>query len=415
MDDTTTLTTTLIVGGGQAGIEAAFALRQNGYEGRIQVVGEESELPYRRPPLSKAYLDGSMARESLTIRKSPMLEKAGVECQTGQRVTAIDRDHRRVTLADGQVMDYDDLILATGARVRRLGGGVDAAHNVHYIRTVADIDRLKPELRGGARMLVVGGGFIGLEVAASAVKAGMNVTVIEMADRLLQRVVDAPMSSYFESAHRQRGVQVFTAVGIEQWHGDDVINAVTLSNGTRLDVDLVVVGIGVVPDTSLAEACGLAVDNGILADAFSRTTDPHIYAIGDCANHANRFLGHAARLESVPAAQEQARTAARSICGVEQPHDAVPWFWSDQFDLKLQMAGLLGAHDQMVVRGQREDDSFVVFYLQGGAIQCAHAINRPREFAQIRKLIAARTPVDVTQLADDGHPVADAALEVAND
>lgn len=413
MDETQNRPTTVIVGGGQAGIEAAFALRQNGYEGRVLVFGDEEELPYRRPPLSKAYLDGSMARESLTIRKPAMLEKANIECKTGLRVTAIDRQVRKVTLSDEATIGYDDLILATGARVRRLGEPADAAANVHYIRTLADIDRLKPSFEAGKRLLVVGGGFIGLEAAASATKAGLDVTVVEMGDRLLQRVVDAPMSAYFEQAHLRRGVQVLTGTGIDEWQGGGQVQSVTLTNGKCLQVDVVVVGIGVIPETELADAAGLTVDNGIVADAYSRTNDPHIYAVGDCANHANRFLGHAARLESVPAAQEQARTAARSICGQDEPHEAVPWFWSDQFDLKLQMAGLLGAHDQTVLRGTRDEDSFVVFYLQAGIIAAAHAVNRPREFAQIRKLIAARTPVDGDKLADEACAIADAAQAAA--
>lgn len=412
MDDTNQRQTTVIVGGGQAGVEVAFALRQNDYDGRIVLIGEEPELPYRRPPLSKAYLDGSMARESLTIRKPPMLEKAQIECRTGIRVQSIDREARRVELSDGEWLDYTDLVLATGARARRLGEAVDQFSNVHYVRTLADIDRLKPSFVEGARVAVIGGGFIGLEAAAAAVKGGLQVTVIEMADRLLQRVVDSEMSEFFAAAHAKRGVEVLTGVGAQAWEGDEQLQTITLTDGRQLTLDLVIVGIGVVPDTDLAEAAGLQTNNGIVADLYSRTSDRHIYAIGDCANHANGFLGHAARLESVPAAQEQARTAARSIAGQEQPHDAVPWFWSDQFDLKLQMAGLLGGHDQVVSRGSAEEDSFVRFYMRGDVIRCAHSVNRPREFAQIRKIIAAGSAVDLAKLSDDDCAVTDAVRAV---
>ena len=403
-------TTTIIVGAGQAGAEVAFSLRQLKYEGRIVVIGDEPVLPYRRPPLSKAYLQGEIERDALLIRQPGMYEKFDVECLTALRVEAVDRPAKRVSLSDGTVMRYTHLVLATGGRVRKLGSPVDDFSNVHYIRTLADIDRLQPDLVAGKRLLVVGGGFIGLEAAAVAAKRGLDVTVVEMAERLLQRVVAPELSAFYEAAHARRGVTIHTGAGVSHWEGDDVVRRVDLSDGSSVGVDLVVVGIGVLPETALAESIGLEVDNGIVANEISQTSDPAILAVGDCANHANVFLGRSARLESVPAAQEQGRTAARTILGDPEPHAAVPWFWSDQFDLKLQMAGLTTDYDDAVLRGRPEDEAFGVFYLKDGVLISGHMVNRPKDFGQTRKLISTRQAMDPAKLSDESCPLPDAAL-----
>jgi len=394
--------TTVIVGAGQAGAELAAALRQQGYAGRVVLVGDEPELAYRRPPLSKTYLSGEATRESLLLRNAAAWEKVQVECWTGVAVLAIDRAAHCLNLADGRVLAYDKLVLATGGRVRRLEVPGAQRPNVHYVRTLADIDRLKQDFAPGRRLLVVGGGYIGLEAAAVGIKKGLAVTVVESLPRVLARVAAPELSAFYEAAHRRRGVNLRTGTAIDEWIGETRVEAVRLSDGSTLPVDLVVVGIGILPNVELAQAAGLAVDNGIVVDEYAQTSDPDILAAGDCAQHMNHFLGRAVRLESVPGAQEQARTAALTICGRPAPHAAVPWFWSDQYDLKLQMVGLSQGYDRLVLRGDPEQESFCAFYLKDGRVLSVDAVNRPQEFGVAKRLVAERRVVDAAVLADEG-------------
>ncbi|WPN45129.1 NAD(P)/FAD-dependent oxidoreductase [Pseudomonas sp. P8_241] len=397
----------VIVGAGQGGGEASTALRQQGYQGSITLIGDEPQLPYRRPPLSKAFLLGDMTVEDLQLKPAETYEQFNIQCNLGTRVETIDRHNRQVQLSDGSNVAYEHLILATGGQARRLTLPGSQHRNVHYIRTVSDIERLRLDLQPGRRLVMVGGGYVGLEVAAVACKKGLHVTVVEAMPRVLARVTAPELSNFYEQAHRRRGVSILTGCGVEAFHGQTQVEQVVLADGRRLDADLVIVGIGLIPGISLAQQCNLAITEGAIAvDAHTRTSDPHIFAIGDCTYHENRFYeGRPMRLESVPNATEQARIAAANICGKDSSYDSVPWFWSDQFDLKLQMVGLSSGYDQLVIRGSMSDESFIAFYLAKGTIISADAVNRPQDFLFAKKLVAQRSRLSPEQLADMDTPL----------
>lgn len=397
-----TLSTTIIVGAGQAGSDAAVALRQKQYVGRIVLIGEETYLPYRRPPLSKGFLAGEMVLESLYLKPAAFYEKHAIEFLPGQRVEAIEREDHQLRLGDGRLLAYDKLILATGGRPRRLElPGAEAA-NLHYVRTVADILRLKEQFLAGRRLLIVGGGYIGLEAAAVGIKLGLNVTLIEALPRVLARVTAPELSAFYQRVHRAEGVDLRTGVELQALEGEGRIEKVRLSDGSTLQTDLLVVGVGLLPSTELAEAAGLAVDNGILVDAQTRTSDSDIHAIGDCSNHENTFYQRRMRLESVPNATEQARVAAAVICGEEAEHAAVPWFWSDQYDLKLQMVGLSQGYERLILRGDPESRAFIALYLKSDILIAADAVNSPADFALAKRLVSERRLLDTARLGDPG-------------
>jgi 3-phenylpropionate/trans-cinnamate dioxygenase ferredoxin reductase subunit len=395
----------IIVGAGQAGGDLTGALRQLGYGHPITLIGDEPYAPYRRPPLSKGFLAGEATLESLYLKSPQAYASQQINCRYGIGVESIDREARTVRLFDGTQTPYEHLVLATGGRARRLSlPGADHP-NVHYVRTIDDILRLKEQASPGKRLVIVGGGFIGLESAAVGIKKQLEVTVIESLPRLLARVTSPELSAFYEEAHRSRGVSVFTGVGVHALEGEPRIDTVVLSDGRRLPVDLLIVGIGIIPNTELADAAGLRVSNGILVDAAARTADPAVYAIGDCSNHENTFLNRRLRLESVPNAGEQARICAAAICGTPVPQSAVPWFWSDQYTLKLQMAGISEGYEQIAIRGTPAKESFCAFYLKDGALLAVHAVNRPADFMVSKKLIAERTRAAATQLADERLPL----------
>ncbi|HSW14577.1 MAG TPA: FAD-dependent oxidoreductase [Solimonas sp.] len=393
--------TTVIVGAGQAGSDLASSLRQLGYAGRIVLLGEEQAIPYRRPPLSKAFLSGDITEEALYIKTREAYAKHGIELHTGARVTAIDRVAHSVTLADGSACTYSKLALTTGGRARRLDLPGAGHPNVHYVRTIDDIRQLRERFKPGQRLVIVGGGYIGLEAASVGIKKELKVTLVEALPRLLARVTGAELSQYYDSVHRRHGVDIRLGVGVQALEGNGKAEAVVLQDGTRLPADIVIVGIGLIPNTELAQQCGVAVDNGILVDLYSQTSDPDIVAAGDCTNHDNGFLGRRIRLESVPNASEQARVAAATICGKQVPHASVPWFWSDQYNLKLQMAGLSQGHDRVVVRGSMEQDSFAAFYLQDGVVIAVDTVNRPQDFMFGKKIVAGKLRPDPAMLADE--------------
>jgi 3-phenylpropionate/trans-cinnamate dioxygenase ferredoxin reductase component len=392
----------VIVGAGQAGGETAIQLRKLGYAGRILILGDEPHIPYKRPPLSKAYLAGAVGTDSLHLMSRANLDKIGVEFRGEARVTRIDRGQRRLDLADGSAVAYDRLVLATGGRARELN--LPGAHrpNVFPLRTIADVDRIRARCAAGKRVVVIGGGFIGLEVAAICVKLALKVTVLEGLPRVLARVTVPQVSQFFEQVHREAGVDLRTGAQVTALEGEPEVRHVDLDDGSRIDADLVIVGVGIVPNVELAADAGLAVDNGIVVDECTRTSDPLICAAGDCTNHPNEFLGRRVRLESVQNAMEQARAAAATLAGQPEPYRAVPWFWSDQYDLKLQMVGLSAGHDEVVLRGDPSRRSFAAFYLRGGQLIAADAVNRPAEFMFAKKLVAARVPLTAATLADEG-------------
>jgi 3-phenylpropionate/trans-cinnamate dioxygenase ferredoxin reductase subunit len=404
--------TVVIAGAGHATAELVTALRQAGYPGRIVAVGDEAHLPYQRPPLSKAYLSGEATLDSLYLKSRSTYDKAQIEFHLGTRVAEIDRQNKRVVLADGRSIGYTNLVLNTGGRARRLSvPGADRAErlsNFRYVRTIDDIDRLRGQMQPGLRLVIIGGGYIGLEVAALAIKRAMQVTVLEALPRVLARVTAPEISAFYERIHRAAGVDIRTGVEVTGFEFDlskDVVSAVVCGDGTRVPADVVIAGIGLIPNTELAQSAGLAVENGIIVDEYARTSDPDIYSAGDCTNHPSVLYGRRVRLESVPNAVEQARTAAAGLSGKQRPHNAVPWFWSDQYHLKLQMAGLSQGHDQLVVRGSTGNETFAAFYLRQGKIISADTVNRPQEFMIAKRLVAEAAAIDPNLLADESMPL----------
>lgn len=400
--------TAIIIGAGHAGGELATSLRNEGWAGRILLIGEELHLPYHRPPLSKAFLANAGAATSLLIKPQAAYDRANVEILSGVRVEQIDRASKRLLLADGRALPYSKLVIATGGRPRPLAvpqaTAAESCDNFHYVRTLDHGERMRAQFEAGRNLVVIGGGYIGLEVAASAVQQGLKVTVLEALPRVLQRVTASELSAYYERKHREAGVDIRTGVQVADVEIDPATNrvsAVLCNDGTRLPADLVVVGIGLLPNTELASAAGLDVDNGILVDEYAQTSDPDIYAAGDCTNHPNALLGYRLRLESVPNALEQSRAAAAAINGKPKAYASVPWFWSDQYELKLKMVGLSQGYEQLVLRGTPESDSFSAFYLKGGKVIAADTVNRPQDFIAAKRLVAEGLIITPEQLADD--------------
>jgi 3-phenylpropionate/trans-cinnamate dioxygenase ferredoxin reductase subunit len=398
------VTGVVIVGAGQAGAEVASALRQGGYGAPIILLGQEPHAPYRRPPLSKDYLAGTASREQLYVKPPEAYARLEVDWRPNQQVVALDRERHRVLLAGGESISYHKLVLATGGRPRPLQVPGSDADNLHYIRTLEDIDRLRGAFRPGARLLVIGGGYIGLETAAVAIQHGLQVTLLEAAGRLLERVAAPQLSAFYQQLHEQRGVRILTGVRLLGFEGGRHIQRALTSAGS-LEADLVVAGIGLQANVELARDAGLEVDETIHTDAHARTSDPHILAVGDCASFPSAFYQRRLRLESVQNAQEQARSAAATLLGEVKPYDPVPWFWSDQYGLKLQMVGLSQGYQQTVVRGDMASLAFSVFYLRDGRIVSVDSVDRPQDFLLGKRLVAARTAASAEQLADPQLPL----------
>ncbi|MDB5461176.1 MAG: FAD-dependent pyridine nucleotide-disulfide oxidoreductase [Caulobacteraceae bacterium] len=391
----------VIVGAGHAGGSAAAYLRQYGHHGPITLIGDEPCLPYQRPPLSKAWLKGEVGEEELQLRPPGFYEDQAIAVRLGATASRIDRAAKTVWLTDGAAIPYDKLILATGARARRLPAPGADLQGVFTLRTTADAEAIKAELAPGRRVMIVGGGYVGLEVAASARTLGAEVTVIEREPRLLARVAGEALSGFFHSYHGARGVRFVLGGAVSAIEGRaGRACAVVLDHGERLPCDVVLVGVGAVPNEALAQQAGLPCEDGVVVDLQSRTEDADIYAIGDLTRRPLPLYGRSFRLESVPAALEQAKQAAADITGHKPPAPEVPWFWSDQYDLKLQLAGLPFDVDRLVVRGEPSTARFAVFHMSGDLIQAVEAVNAPAEFMGGRQLIGARRPVARERLAD---------------
>jgi 3-phenylpropionate/trans-cinnamate dioxygenase ferredoxin reductase subunit len=399
----------VMIGAGQAAIQCAETLRKKGFKGRIDLVGDEPHLPYQRPPLSKKYLAGELGLDRLTLRHQHYFDEQDIRLHLGRRAVSIERSKSEVRLDDGNALAYDALVLATGSVPRRLTlPGGDLA-GVHYLKDVAEADRLRSEIQAGRRAVIIGGGYIGLETAATLRHLGMEVTVLEMADRVMSRVVAEPVSRYYEAEHAGHGVQIRLRCGVTALLGDGSgrIRAVETSAGT-LEAHLVIVGIGVLANDALARTAGLACENGILVDEYCRTSDAAIYAIGDCSNHPSLRYGRRIRLESVDNAFEQGSTAALNILGQTQAHDRVPWFWSDQYHHKLLIVGLSQGHDHVVLRGRPEDNAFSCCYLKSdGELLAIDTVNLAKDQMAARKLIAARAKLDLKKAADLAIPLKD--------
>jgi len=397
------MTHVVVIGAGQAGSSLVAKLRNSGFDGRITLIGAEPVPPYQRPPLSKAYLLGDMTLDRLFLRPESFYGEHGIDLRLNSRVTGIDRAERTVHLGD-EVITYDHLVLTTGSEPRRLpasiGGDLDG---VFVVRDLADVDAMAPHVEAGRRALIVGGGYIGLEAAAVAAKRGLQVTLVEMADRILQRVAAPETSDYFRALHQSHGVTIREGVGLDRLLGESHVTGARLSDGTELDVDLVIVGVGIAPATALAETAGLEIENGIKVDARGQTSDPAIWAAGDCAS----FPWKAARirLESVPNAIDQAECVAENIMGAGKDYVAKPWFWSDQYDVKLQIAGLNAGYDRTVVRHGDKPGSQSVWYFRGDALLAVDAMNDPRAYMIGKRLVEAGQSPSPSAVADPDMPL----------
>jgi 3-phenylpropionate/trans-cinnamate dioxygenase ferredoxin reductase subunit len=402
----------VVVGAGQAAAQVIETLRRKGHAGAITLVGEEPSLPYQRPPLSKKYLAGALGQDRLAIRHRPFFDEHRVALELGHRAVRVDRTARQVVLDDGRSLPWDVLVLATGSRARRLAApGADLA-GLHYLRSLADADAIRADARPGSRAVVIGGGYIGLEVAATCRELGVDVTVLEMADRVMNRVVCEPVSRYFEAEHAAHGVRIELGARLASLVGDGTgrVRAVRMADGSERAADFVVIGIGVLAEDALAVEAGLECANGIVVDEYCRTSDPSIYAIGDCSNHPSPRYGGRLRLESVDNAFEQGTTAALNILGTPTRHDRVPWFWSDQYHHKLLIVGLSAGHERIVLRGDPATHAFSACYLRGdGELLAIDTVNSARDQMAARKLIAARARMDLGKLPDPAVALKDCA------
>jgi len=392
----------LILGGGHGAGQCAASLRQKGWPGEIIIAGEEGVPPYQRPPLSKAYLAGGLAAERLFVKPPAFYEKENIGLRLGVRGENIDRGNRTVHFEDGAHIRYDTLVLATGARVRKLSVPGANLSGVGYVRSIADVDALRPNFTPGARLVIVGAGYIGLEVAAVAAKHGLNVTVLEAMDRVLARVTSPAVSRFFEDLHRGAGVDIRLNARLERFiSADGAVRAAVMANGEEIACDFAVIGVGVIPNAEIAADAGLDVDDGVVVDEFTRTGDKNIHAIGDCTRHPSRYFGGPLRLESVHNAIEQAKTAAAAICGAPMAYDQAPWFWSDQYDVKLQTVGICaGREDAQIIRGDPAAKAFSVFYLRNNKLLAVDSINAPADHMVARRIIAAGGAVDPAALGD---------------
>ena len=408
----------IVIGGGHAAANLAPQVRAKGWQGKIIVVSAESLAPYHRPPLSKDYfaqcLDGDsqtrqQARERLYIRKPEFYEKKNIELRLDTRVTNINRALKVISLDSGETLAYDKLALATGAEPRRFELPGAELPGIFYMRGIADADAVidavsaTRQSSGPSKAVIIGGGYIGLEAASSLRKVGVEVTILEAAERILQRVTGHVMSDFYRRVHTEEGVRIEEGIpGIAEFSGDDKVEAVVCSDGQRFDADLVLVGIGVIPCTELAEQCEIEIGNGIKVNELALTNDPDIVAAGDCANFFDAFYNTDLRLESVPHATSQAATAAATLCGSSEPYSFFPWFWSDQYDINLQIAGLSTGFDDIVIRGDLDKGrSACAFYFRGEQLIAMDAINRAKEFMLARKSIPTRPKVDKSSLQDE--------------
>ncbi|ALO46547.1 NAD(P)/FAD-dependent oxidoreductase [Pseudohongiella spirulinae] len=381
----------VIVGASHAGSQLAIQLRKNGWTGEIVLIGDESQMPYHRPPLSKAVMSGEKDADGILLRPAPMYQAQNVTLRLNERVQSLSAENKQVVLVSGEVLAYDKLALCTGARPIRLPLG-DGLDGVCYLRTLADVEAIRARLDEVRRVVVIGAGYIGLEAAAVLRKLGKDVTVLERAERVLQRVTGPQMSAYFQNLHRHHGVDIHCSAEVVAINGQQSVESVTCADGSTFKADLVIVGIGVVPETGLAEMAGLKLDNGICVDEHACTSDPDIYAAGDCCSHPSALYQRRVRLESVQNANDQSRVAAANICGANEVYNMTPWFWSDQYDVKLQAAGLCDGYDRIETDGSAEpgsEEGFVVTYYRDGELIAADCINRAKDFMYYKKLLGS--------------------------
>jgi 3-phenylpropionate/trans-cinnamate dioxygenase ferredoxin reductase subunit len=405
----------VIVGAGQAAAQAIETLRKRGHEGPVVLIGDEDLLPYQRPPLSKKYLAGSMEKDRLLFRHADHYAQHAVDLRLGFAAVSLDPRARRIEIADGSHVAYERLLLATGSAPRLLPVPGAELAGVYYLRTAAEVDRLRTEMRPGRRAVIVGGGYIGLEAAATCRDAGLYVAVVEATGRLMARVVSPEVSHFYASEHARHGVDVRLNARVRELlgggpadSGTQRVAAVRLEDGSELPADFVIIAVGVAPQDALARAAGLACDDGIVVDEYCRTSDPAIWAAGDCTRQRNLHFDLPVRPESVDNAFEQGNSAALNMLGLTTVHDKVPWFWSDQFDLKMVIVGLSAGHDHVVVRGDPASRAFSVCHLKAGELIAIETVNHTRDQIAARKMIAARARPDPVRLADPDVALRDA-------
>ena len=392
--------THVIVGAGHAGGRAAQAMRQFGFEGRILLIGEEPHVPYERPPLSKELIVTDAGLEKVRLHDAAWYPENRIELIAGTAATSIDAAAKTVGLADGRTIGFDGLMLTTGARVRRLPAPGAELDGVFYLRTLEDSEAIRAHIPAGAEVAVIGGGFIGLEIAGSAAKRGAKVTVLEAADRLMGRSVAPEVSDWFAQMHRSRGVDLRLGVSVAAIEGNGAATAVRLGDGAIVPAEVVVIGIGILPNVEIAQAAGLAVDNGIVVDDRGRTSHPDVYAAGDVANQPNAFAGRRLRLESYQNAQDQAAAVARNLCGADEAYEDSLWVWSDQHDVNLQMTGAPDSWDRLVWRGDPDEGRFTVFYMADGRIVAVNTVNNGREMRPARMMMESGKAFEADALAD---------------
>ncbi len=391
------MTGIVIIGAGHAAGQAAASLSQAKFEGPITIIGDEAHVPYQRPPLSKQYLAGTQLADKVYLRAEKFYADKDIQLMLDTRATQIDPSTKTINLDNGETIAYEKLLISTGSRPRKLSIEGSDLSGIHYLRTMDDVDGIRADVKPGANLVIVGGGYIGLEVAAVGIELGMNVHVLEMEERILQRVTTPEMSAYYHKLHTDRGVHIHTQTGVTGFSGNGSVEKV-LCGDESFDADIVIVGIGIIPNIEIAEEAGIHCDNGIVVDDHCRTSDPDIYAVGDCTNHPNPLMNKRLRLESVPNAMDQARVSTANMLGDDKVYAAIPWFWSDQYDLKLQMVGFSADGDSQVLRGDMDTHQFAIFYLKDGKVVAADAVNSPKEFMLCKQLVGK--PADPAKLAD---------------
>ena len=391
------MTGIVIIGAGHAAGQAAASLRQAKFEGPITIIGDEAHVPYQRPPLSKQYLAGTQLADKVYLRAEKFYADKDIQLMLDTRATQIDPSTKTINLDNGETIAYEKLLISTGSRPRKLSIEGSDLSGIHYLRTMDDVDGIRADVKPGANLVIVGGGYIGLEVAAVGIELGMNVHVLEMEERILQRVTTPEMSAYYHKLHTDRGVHIHTQTGVTGFSGNGSVEKV-LCGDESFDADIVIVGIGIIPNIEIAEEAGIHCDNGIVVDDHCRTSDPDIYAAGDCTNHPNPLMNKRLRLESVPNAMDQARVSTANMLGDDKVYAAIPWFWSDQYDLKLQMVGFSADGDSQVLRGDMDTHQFAIFYLKDGKVVAADAVNSPKEFMLCKQLVGKSA--DPAKLAD---------------
>ena len=390
----------VVIGAGQSAIQCITSLKKEGYEGSITLVGEEEHLPYQRPPLSKGFLDDSINKERLYFKKLDFFTENKIQLKLGISATSVDIENNLVNLSDEEKLHFDKLVFATGSRVRLLDFPGNDLDNIHYLRGLDDAENIKKGLEKSKHLVVIGAGYIGLEVAAIASEKGVKVSIVEMADRVMSRTVDPQISDYYLNLHQNNGVKFKFNTSLEEIKGQGQVESVVCSDGTSINADMVIVGAGVIPNTEIAQNSGVSCENGILVDEFGRTNFKNVFACGDCTSHPNKLLNMQLRLESVHNAMEQSKAAAMSVLDKPAEYSQIPWFWSDQYDHKLQIVGISGSHDTVTMRGSTDASKFMLFYTRGEELVAVDAVNNPKDFLICRKLVANKVKIKTDMISD---------------